>query len=158
MSTGPRRLMTSEEHVLVDWWRSRVPGLAGRHSTAHWCVSSTLSTQHQHKPITDLHVPPSPPPRNLYSFLSSFPSTPSLIHLEPDCIVRKPMKHRFQWYIVRTETLSIFHTRVEYISRQTIQTGLSAYRQTDRQTDRQTTVKIVYPPVSLRSLGGYSNE
>ena len=26
----------------------------------------------------------------------------------------------------------------------------------DRQTDRQTKVKTVYPPVSLRSLGGYN--
>ena len=37
-------------------------------------------------------------------------------NLEPDDIVRKPMKHRFQWYIVHTEILSTFHARVEYIS------------------------------------------
>jgi len=37
-----------------------------------------------------------------------------------------------------------------------LKTGLSAHRHThaDRQTDRQ--VKTVYPPVSLRSLGGYN--
>ena len=29
------------------------------------------------------------------------------LDLEPDYIVRKQMKHRFQWYIVRTEILSI---------------------------------------------------
>ena len=31
------------------------------------------------------------------------------------------------------------------------------HRQTNSQTDRQTKVKTVYPPVSLRSLGGYKN-
>jgi len=40
--------------------------------------------------------------------------------LEPDYIIRKPMKHRFQLYIVRTEILSTFHTRVEHISRRTM--------------------------------------
>ena len=35
--------------------------------------------------------------------------------LEPDYITRKPLKHRFQLYIVRMEILSTFHTRVEYI-------------------------------------------
>jgi len=34
-----------------------------------------------------------------------------------------------------------------------LKTGLSAHRQTDRQTK----VKTVYPPVSLRSLGGHKN-
>jgi len=29
-------------------------------------------------------------------------------------------------------------------------------RQTDRQSDRHTKVKTLYPPVSLRSLGGYN--
>jgi len=41
-------------------------------------------------------------------------------HFDLDYIVRKPMKHRFQRYIVRTKIFSIFHTRVEYISYQTI--------------------------------------
>jgi len=40
--------------------------------------------------------------------------------LQPVYITAKRMKHRFQRYIVRTEILSTFHTRVEYISRQTI--------------------------------------
>jgi len=40
--------------------------------------------------------------------------------LEPDYIVRKPTKQHFQQYLVCTEILSTFHTRVEYISRQTI--------------------------------------
>jgi len=35
--------------------------------------------------------------------------------LEPDYITRKPMKHRFQLYIVSSEILSTFHTRVRYI-------------------------------------------
>ena len=41
-------------------------------------------------------------------------SNPS-IDLEPEYVFGKPMKHRFQWYIVRTEILT-FHTRVEYIN------------------------------------------
>jgi len=36
--------------------------------------------------------------------------------LEPDYIIRKPMKHRFQRHTVRTEIFSTFHARVEYIS------------------------------------------
>jgi len=32
--------------------------------------------------------------------------------LGPNYIIRKPMKYRFQLYIVRTEILSTFHTRV----------------------------------------------
>jgi len=40
--------------------------------------------------------------------------------LEPDFIIRKQMKHRFQRYIVHMEMFSIFHTRFKYISRQTI--------------------------------------
>jgi len=36
--------------------------------------------------------------------------------LEPDYIFRKPIKRRFQWYIVRTKIFSTFHARVEYIS------------------------------------------
>jgi len=36
------------------------------------------------------------------------------LDLEPDYIVRKPMKRRFQRYIVRMETFSTFHARVEY--------------------------------------------
>ena len=43
--------------------------------------------------------------------------------LEPDYIVRKPMKHRFQRYIVRTEVFSTFHARVEYISVKTVISG-----------------------------------
>ena len=39
--------------------------------------------------------------------------------LEPDYI-RKPIKRRFSQYLVRTEILSTFHTRVEYISGRTI--------------------------------------
>jgi len=35
-----------------------------------------------------------------------------------------------------------------------LKTGLSAHRHAH--TDRQTKVKTVYPPVSLRSLGGYN--
>jgi len=40
--------------------------------------------------------------------------------LEPDCIIRKPIKRCFQQYLVRTEILSTFHTQVEYISQRTI--------------------------------------
>jgi len=44
-----------------------------------------------------------------------FSSTPHF-NVEPDYIVRKPMKHRFQRYIVRTEIFATFHAQVEYIS------------------------------------------
>jgi len=40
--------------------------------------------------------------------------------LEPDYIIRMPIKRRFQWYIVCTEIFVTFHARVEYISRRTI--------------------------------------
>jgi len=56
--------------------------------------------------------------------------------LELDYIVRKPMKHRFQRYIVRTEIFSTFHTQVEYISQRTICD--SAYSNECAHTDRQT--------------------
>jgi len=78
--------------------------------------------------------------------------------LEPDYIVRKPIKLRFQQYLVHTEILSTFHTRVEYISWRTIRhsahskTELSAHRHTRRHTK----VKTVYLPVLLRSLGRYN--
>jgi len=42
------------------------------------------------------------------------------LDLEPDYIIRKRIKRRFQQYLVRTEIVSNFHTRVEYISRRTI--------------------------------------
>jgi len=38
------------------------------------------------------------------------------VFIEPDYIFEKPMKRRFQRYLVRTEILSTFHVRVEYIS------------------------------------------
>ena len=38
------------------------------------------------------------------------------IDLELEYIIGKPMKRRFQRYIVRTEILSTFHARVEYLS------------------------------------------
>ena len=40
--------------------------------------------------------------------------------LERDCIIREPIKRRFQQYLVPTEIMSTFHTRAEYISRRTI--------------------------------------
>jgi len=36
--------------------------------------------------------------------------------LEPDYIFRKPVKRRFQQYIVDTDIILTFHARVEYIS------------------------------------------
>ena len=41
-------------------------------------------------------------------------------NFEPDYVIRKPRKRRFQWYIVRTEIFSTFHPRVEYISVKTV--------------------------------------
>jgi len=35
--------------------------------------------------------------------------------LEPDCIIRKPMKRHFQWYVIRTEIFSTFHTEIQYV-------------------------------------------
>jgi len=62
--------------------------------------------------------------------------------LEPDYIVRKPIKRRFQQYLVRTEIVSTFHTRVEYISRRTIHHFAHSNQWywvlTDTQTDTQT--------------------
>jgi len=54
--------------------------------------------------------------------------------LEPDHIVRKPIKRRFQRYIVRMEIFSTFHARVEY-NRPTLfrpfkPMGLTAHRHT----------------------------
>jgi len=40
--------------------------------------------------------------------------------LEPDYVVRKPIKRCFQQCLVRTEILSTFQTRVEYLSWRTI--------------------------------------
>jgi len=40
--------------------------------------------------------------------------------LEPHYIVRKPIKRRFQRYIVHTEIFSTFHAPVKYIYQQTI--------------------------------------
>jgi len=57
--------------------------------------------------------------------------------LEPDCIVRKPIKRRFQQYLVHTEILSTFHTRVKYISRRTIPPIQMSVTDTHTQTDRQ---------------------
>jgi len=37
----------------------------------------------------------------------------SQFDVEPDYIVRKPILHRIQWYILRGEILSTFHTRVD---------------------------------------------
>jgi len=57
--------------------------------------------------------------------------------LEPDYIFRKPTKHRFQRYIVRTEIFPTFHhARVEYISLRTIRD--SAHSNECAHTDRQT--------------------
>jgi len=38
--------------------------------------------------------------------------------LEPDYIIRKPIKRRFQRYIVHTEIFLTFHARVERVSEQ----------------------------------------
>jgi len=46
-------------------------------------------------------------------------SNPS-IDLEIEYIFGKPMKRRFQWFILRTEILSTFQVRVDYISVQKI--------------------------------------
>jgi len=71
------------------------------------------------------------------TFLYIFPKIP--LDLEPDSIVRKSIKWRFQQYLVRTEILLTFHTRVEYISRRTIRHSAHSNEcaQTHRQTDRQ---------------------
>ena len=85
--------------------------------------------------------------------------------LEPDYIIRKPRKGRFQRYIVRTEIFSTFHARVEYISVKTVirqidlptpcaaMTPQSIYRLL---TDGQTSSQYI-PRRSLRSLGGYND-
>jgi len=62
--------------------------------------------------------------------------------LEADYIIRKPTKRRFKQYLVRTEILSTFHTRFEYISRRTICHSAHSIQWTEcadthRQTDTQ---------------------
>ena len=81
---------------------------------------------------------------------------------EPDYVIRKPRKGRFQWYIVRPEIFSTFHTWVEYISVKTVigqptpraaMTPQSIYRLV---TERWTESSITISCRSLRSLGGYN--
>jgi len=59
-------------------------------------------------PIATLHV-------LCYIFVHKFLFN-AHFDLEPDYIVRKPIRHRFQLYILFWEILSTFHTRVEHIS------------------------------------------
>ena len=84
---------------------------------------------------------------------------------EPDYVIRKPRKRRFQRYIVRTEIFSTFHAWVEYISVKTV------IRQIDLPTPRAAmTLQSIYRlrtdrikhhsisrQCSLRSLGGYND-
>jgi len=60
--------------------------------------------------------------------------------IEPDYIFRKPIKRRFQRYIVRTEIFSTFHARVEYSTsfRPFKPMGLSAHRHTHTHTHTHT--------------------
>jgi len=55
-------------------------------------------------------------------------------NLEPDYIVKKPIKWRFQWHVVRTEIFSTFHAWVEYNTsfRPFTPMGLSAQRHTHK--------------------------
>jgi len=69
--------------------------------------------------------------------------------LEPDYISRKPIKRRFQRYMVLTEIISTFHAWVKYISQQSAHSNQWHWAHTDRHTK----VKTLCPPVSLRSLG-----
>ena len=50
------------------------------------------------------------PSETVLSFLYIY--TQPHFDIEPDYIIKKPMKRRFQWYIVRTEIFSTFHARV----------------------------------------------
>ena len=74
--------------------------------------------------------------------------------LEPDYIIKKPMKHRFQLCIVVRKHCQLFtHESNTFLDEQ--------YTDEDwtecAQTDTQTKLKTVYLSVSLRSLGGYNN-
>jgi len=73
--------------------------------------------------------------------------------LEPDYIIRKPMTHRFQRYIVRTEIFSTFHARVEYIflGEQYVIPPIQMSAHTNRQTHKSEN------SISAR-LGGYNNK
>ena len=61
---------------------------------------------------------------------------------QPDYVIRKPRKRRFQWYIVQTEIFSAFHARVEYISVKTV----------IRQIDLPTPHAAMTPPQSIYRL------
>jgi len=50
-----------------------------------------------------------------YVFANKFPLQP-YFNLEPDYIIRKPIVHRIQRYILHREILSTFHTRVDHRS------------------------------------------
>jgi len=71
--------------------------------------------------------------------------------LEPDYIIRKPMQHRFQLYILRREILSIFHTRVEYITRH-INVGLLADGRNDNACCRTVIWRLLKTAPSPRGM------
>ena len=73
------------------------------------------------------------------------------LDVEPDYVIRKPRKGRFQRYIVRTKIFWTFHAWVEYISVKTVIRQIDLPMRTDGQKTSQ------YIPRSLRSLGGYKN-
>jgi len=58
--------------------------------------------------------------------------------LEPDYIIRKPIKRRFQQCLIHTEIVSTFHTRVEYISWWTIRHSTHSDQWNWALTDTQT--------------------
>ena len=102
------------------------------------------------------------------TFLYISPTTP--FHLEPDYIVRKPMKQSAMIYcpyenIINFSPTSRIHFSANIMSYRPSAYSLNctvedltecAHKHTHRLTDRHTKVKTVYLRVSLSSLGGYN--
>ena len=89
-----------------------------------------------------------------------------LFDFEPDYVVRKPRKWRFQWCIVHTEIFLTFHARVKYISVKTVIRFTDTVQQwchslfidcSQRDGRKDGKSSIIWSlPVSLRSLGRYN--
>jgi len=107
--------------VLPFWYllTQVVPDIFRKRSKTFVCVcvcifvpTAWLLSLWQHNVITSLHVTALETVLHFCTFLLNLH-----FDLEPDYIIRKPMKHRFQRCIVPTEIFSTFRAQVEYISR-----------------------------------------
>jgi len=81
--------------------------------------------------------------------------------LEPDCIIRKPIKWCFQQYLVHTEIMSTFHAWVKYISQQTIHHSAHSkewnWVLTHRHTEVKTDIICRYNKTSKKKSSAHHN-